>query len=502
MTWLRPTNACCGITAGLSSENEPHVAQSPPEDGITMRKIITRLELFYVDVPALRPGTIGAYLLAFVSVGVATALRLAIHRYVGGLQFATFFPAVIITTLISGLGAGLFSVVLSLGAAAFFVLPPRFSLYVEEPADVLALVLYMVAMLFNVAVIAGMRVAVERQRDQQALQASKDRLQVAFDLAQLGCWQYDPRRRVITGDARFKEIFDVSTDEMPVENIKDLVHPDDAERFLAEREAAIDPAHPSRSPHEYRVQRRDGEVNWVEVRWFAYFDGHQRERRTVVGTVHDITERKGREERERLLTREINHRAKNLLSVVDAIAHQTATRTPEDFIERFSERIQALSANQELLVRNEWRGVEIEDLVRAQLAHFADLIGSRIAVQGRVLRLTPVGAQAVGLALHELATNAGKYGALSNDTGRVDIRWGTEDETFTMSWTERGGPPVSPPQRRGFGTTVMETMVERSVNGGAQLDYARSGVAWRLTCPAANALESWDDKQILRSSGN
>jgi two-component sensor histidine kinase len=120
-------------------------------------------------------------------------------------------------------------------------------------------------------------------------------------------------------------------------------------------------------------------------------------------------------------------------------------------------------------------------------------------VQGRVLRLTPVGAQAVGLALHELATNAGKYGALSNDAGRVDIRWGTEDETFTMSWTERGGPPVSPPQRRGFGATVMESMVERIVNGRAQLDYARSGVAWRLTCPAANALESWDDKQILRS---
>jgi PAS domain S-box-containing protein len=347
-----------------------------------------------------------------------------------------------------------------------------------------------------------MRVAVERQRDQQARQASNDRLQVAFDLAQLGCRQYDPRRRVITGDARFKEIFDVSTDEMPVEDIKNLVHPDDAERFLAEREAAIDPAHPSRSPHEYRVQGRDGALHWVEVRWLPYFDGHRREQGTVVGTVHDITERKGREERERLLMREINHRAKNLLSVVDAIAHQTVTRTPEDFIERFSERIQALSANQELLVRNEWRGVEIEDLVRAQLAHFADLIGSRIAVEGRVLRLTPVGAQAVGLALHELATNAGKYGALSNDAGRVDIRWGTEDETFTMSWTERGGPPVSPPQRRGFGTTVMETMVERSLNGRAQLDYAGSGVAWRLTCPAANALESWDDEQILSSPGN
>jgi two-component sensor histidine kinase len=112
-----------------------------------------------------------------------------------------------------------------------------------------------------------------------------------------------------------------------------------------------------------------------------------------------------------LLIREVNHRAKNMLSVVDSIAHQTATKNPEDFIERFSERIQALSANQDLLVRNEWNGVEIEDLVRAQLAHLAGLIGSRIVVQGPKLRLKAASAQAIGLALHELATNAGKYGA-------------------------------------------------------------------------------------------
>jgi two-component sensor histidine kinase len=112
-----------------------------------------------------------------------------------------------------------------------------------------------------------------------------------------------------------------------------------------------------------------------------------------------------------------------MLSVVDAIAHQTATKNPEDFVERFSERIQALSANQDLLVRNAWHGVEIEDLVRAQLAHFADLIGSRIVVRGAKLGLNAASSQAIGLALHELATNAGKYGALSTDGGHVDIRW-------------------------------------------------------------------------------
>jgi two-component sensor histidine kinase len=194
--------------------------------------------------------------------------------------------------------------------------------------------------------------------------------------------------------------------------------------------------------------------------------------------------------------REINHRAKNMLSVVDAIAHQTATKNPEDFVERFSERIQALSANQDLLVRNEWNGVEIEDLVSAQLALFADLIGSRIAVHGPKLRLRAASAQAIGLALHELATNAGKYGALSTDTGRVDVRWGSDGDIFTMSWTERRGPPVTAPKRRGFGTIVMEAMTERSVDGKVDIDYAPSGLTWRLTCSAANALEAQEREQI------
>jgi len=285
----------------------------------------------------------------------------------------------------------------------------------------------------------------------------------------------------------------MTADERPVEEIKRRVHPDDAERFWAAREATLDPVDPKPYAIEFRLQHGDGEVRWLEVHWLAYFEGDGRERRTasVAGTVADITDRKEREEQVQLLMREVNHRAKNMLSVVDAIAHQTATKNPEDFIERFSERIQALSANQDLLVRSEWGGVDIEDLTRAQLSHFADLIGSRIVVDGPQLRLKPASAQAIGLALHELATNAGKYGALSTDRGRVHISWGTGANTLTMSWTERNGPPVAVPGRRGFGTIVMEAMAERSMDGTVDLDYAPSGVTWRLTCPAANALEAW-----------
>jgi PAS domain S-box-containing protein len=330
-----------------------------------------------------------------------------------------------------------------------------------------------------------------RKQAEQELQASRDRLQLAFDATQFGWWQYDPVRRRLSGDERANEIFDIPKEGETVEDMeKKRVHPDDVEKVHAAFEASIDPADPKALAIEYRLRRDSGEVRWLENHGLAYFEGAGSERRVVgfVGTVQDITERKEREEKEHLLMREINHRAKNMLSVVDAIAHQTATRNPDDFVERFSERVQALSANQDLLVRNEWQGVDVEDLARAQLAHFADLIGSRITMRGTKLRLNPASAQAIGLALHELATNAGKYGALSTDKGHVDIGWEAGDGIFTMTWVEREGPSVFAPERRGFGSTVIEAMAERSVGGTVDLDYALSGVTWRLTCPAANAL--------------
>jgi two-component sensor histidine kinase len=132
--------------------------------------------------------------------------------------------------------------------------------------------------------------------------------------------------------------------------------------------------------------------------------------------------------------------------------------------------------------------------VRAQLAHFGPILDSRIIVHGPDLTMTAAAAQAIGMALHELATNAGKYGALSNDTGHVNIAWGLEradagGERFKMDWSESGGPTVVPPTRRGFGSTIINTMAKSSLGGEVKLDYAPSGLMWQLTCPAANALE-------------
>ena len=211
-------------------------------------------------------------------------------------------------------------------------------------------------------------------------------------------------------------------------------------------------------------------------------------RRLFACIAQDVTDQKAHEEQVHLLMTEINHRAKNMLSLVQAIARQTAAREPEDFVERFTDRIQALAANQDLLIRNEWQGVDVEDLARAQLALFADLVGSRITVHGSPIRLNAAAAQAIGLALHEPTTNASKYGALSVAAGCIDVGWRLDGDIFAMSWTESKGSPVSEPKWRGF-STVVDSMVKQTVNGVVQLDYLPSGVVWNLTCPAANALE-------------
>jgi two-component sensor histidine kinase len=265
-----------------------------------------------------------------------------------------------------------------------------------------------------------------------------------------------------------------------------MIKEEDRDKAVYDLKAALGKGGPFTT--EFRIRRIDGAVFWLNISGVVEH-AETRKPLRAYGILQDITERKAHEERIHLLMREVNHRTKNMLSFVQAIARQTAARQPEDFIGCFAERIQALAANQDLLIRNDWRGVDVEDLVRAQLAHFVDLVGSRIVVDGPLLRLNPASAQAIGLALHELATNAGKYGALSTDFGRVAVCWGTVGDTFTMSWTERDGPPIAAPKRRGFGSTVVEVMAKQTLDGAIDFEFASSGVTWQLVCPVANALE-------------
>ena len=215
--------------------------------------------------------------------------------------------------------------------------------------------------------------------------------------------------------------------------------------------------------------------------------------RGAVGAFLDITERKQQEEHNKLLMAEVNHRSKNLLAVVQAVAQQTARAgDPATFVERLSERIEGLAASQDLLVKNAWQGVEMAELIEAQLAHFEDLIGTRVLIDGPAARLTPAAGQAIGMALHELATNAVKYGALSNREGRVHISWQVttaQNPAFLMSWLEEGGPKVTPPSHKGFGQMVIGQMLEVAVDGTVEFDYRESGLSWKLNAPAAEILE-------------
>lgn len=191
---------------------------------------------------------------------------------------------------------------------------------------------------------------------------------------------------------------------------------------------------------------------------------------------------------------EVNHRSKNLLGVVQAIARQTVSQDPENFAETFSERLGALSASQDILVKNQWTHVELDDLVKSQLMYLKDLIGTRVTIEGAEIRLSATHAQVIGMAIHELTTNAYKFGALSNDTGIVDIGWDIDpadapDAKFRMWWTERNGPPVIGPTRTGFGSKVTTSMAEFALLGKISRTFDHTGFEWRLTCPASTILD-------------
>jgi two-component sensor histidine kinase len=201
------------------------------------------------------------------------------------------------------------------------------------------------------------------------------------------------------------------------------------------------------------------------------------QRLLILAVVRDITEHKRQEAHLRMLMGEVDHRAKNILSVVQAIVQQTLTSSFEEFISRFAERIRSLSASHNLLVTSSWKNVPLAELVCSHLAHFGSLLDSRIAVSGPDLRITAAAAQALGLAFHALATNVGKYGALPTGTGQIDIRWEIDG----------GGPLVKQPDQGGFGTMVITSLVRQSLDGEVRLEFAPSGLLWRVTCPAANA---------------
>ena len=216
------------------------------------------------------------------------------------------------------------------------------------------------------------------------------------------------------------------------------------------------------------------------------------ERNAVIGTTSvavDISERKANEDQLRLLLRELTHRSKNLLAVIHAIARQTAsgTRTIEDFLDRFSARLVAIGCSHDLLVADDWHGASLRMLVEQQLGAHADRFGGQIAIDGEDVMLKPEAVQNLGLALHELATNAQKYGSLSMPCGQIKIHWQFCEEASKLKliWQERGGPKVAPPERSGFGRAMIETVVGQALEGDVRLSFPPKGVRCEIVIPAA-----------------
>jgi PAS domain S-box-containing protein len=209
----------------------------------------------------------------------------------------------------------------------------------------------------------------------------------------------------------------------------------------------------------------------------------------------DITEQKLVQETQTLLMRELNHRSKNLLAVADAIVRQTARSTsPKEFVDRISRRLHALSINQDLMIEHDWRGADIGQIILWQLASVVDDHTNRITLQGYPCVVTPRVAQALGLAIYELATNALKFGALSSPAGKVHIAWQVElrnrEREFKLTWRESGGPPVVRPRKRGFGSAILENMIARSVLGSVTVTYAPTGLLWELVAPESGLTQT------------
>ncbi len=337
----------------------------------------------------------------------------------------------------------------------------------------------------------------ERARADETLRESQARLRHAADAARLTYVDVDFARGRLRTAENFASVMGYAS---PPEEVADTAA---SVRILLDHVVPLDRPRVEAALQEflagmrlgkivYRVRGDDQAERFIESMWSAEYGPDGKPLRAFATNL-DITEIKRAEEHTNLLMAEVNHRAKNLLAVVQAIAQQTAEHAdPATFVARLTDRIEGLTTSQDLLVQNNWQGVEVSHLVEGQLAHFKDLIGQRVLLMGPPVRLTPAAAQGIGMALHELATNASKYGSLSNKVGRVHISWQVSNvptPTFTMRWLEEGGPKVAPPGRRGFGQMVIGRMVELAVDGAVEVEYRESGLSWKLSEPVAGSIE-------------
>jgi PAS domain S-box-containing protein len=320
----------------------------------------------------------------------------------------------------------------------------------------------------------------ELENSTAKLVESEQRRSMALAAGKMGSWDWD----WVNGDWMWDEgqylIFgvDAKTFDVTSENIKKLLHPDDVPLLRKaighfERGAGSYEA-------EFRILRPDGEERWCFVSAAASTDKGGRVVR-VSGLTIDITERKRAEERQNLLAREVDHRAKNALALAQSIVRLTRAGTLKDYIQAVEGRISALARVHTILSLSNWQGAEIGQLMDEEISPYAT--DAQIQLYGPELRLEPATAQTLALAIHELITNSVKYGALSSRSGRLTIQWEVRAEVLQMVWEERDGPKVAQPASRGFGTRSVIASIESQLGGRAEFDWKAEGLVCRLSVP-------------------
>ena len=335
----------------------------------------------------------------------------------------------------------------------------------------------------------------ERHRNEDKLKQSLANIEFANDAGEIGIWTKNMVVRAGTWDQRARSIFGLlsDSDRINFKVFRRAIHAGDWDQVRLVLIQALKSG--EKFALECRIRRPDDTVRWIRIRGQSDADPRTHRAATMTGIVFDITERREREAHLRNLLRELTHRSKNLLAVVQAMARQTggAATSVEDFQNQFSARLQSIAASHDLLVQEDWQGSFLTDIVHSQVGQFADTLGGRVTINGQNLQLKPEAAQNIGLALHELSTNASKFGALSNADGKVSISWSfTTIEAgvrrLQIVWRESGGPPVVPPVRRGFGSRVIERIVAQALDGKVSLTFQPDGLVWALDIPASYVL--------------
>lgn len=334
------------------------------------------------------------------------------------------------------------------------------------------------------------------------LQHSHARLRLALDIARLGTWDWD----LDTDKATWSESYCAMLGYEPgaisssYEAWRARVHPEDAEAAEAAIRHTIDTGAPFR--HVYRVVRSETDHGWLETRGQLEFDATGRPRR-MLGVAMDVTEYKASEERQMLMLRELHHRVKNTLATVQAIANLSARNAHDidTFRDSFSTRIQSLGRTHTMLVAANWQAIEIRAILQGELGSFNDRGSPRIDMAGPAVELPSETALSLGLAVHELTTNAVKHGALSVPDGRVLIAWSIADHddgaALEFEWKEAGGPQVFTPKVHGFGSLLLQRLFSAQTKGSAEISYPASGVVFRAMMPLAQAKAPVAERQTV-----